>query len=55
MNARDQQAPRSAVHPAATLAIILACYFMILLDNSVIFTALPSLKANLDLSAGQLS
>jgi MFS family permease len=55
MKARDQQAPQTAVHPAATLAIILVCYFMILLDNSVTFTALPSLKASLDLSAGQLS
>jgi EmrB/QacA subfamily drug resistance transporter len=55
MKARDQQDPRTAVHPAATLAIILVCYFMILLDNSVIFAALPSLKASLDLSAGQLS
>ena len=55
MNARDQQAARTAVHPAATLTIILVCYFMILLDNSVIFTALPSLKSDLDLSAGQLS
>jgi len=55
MNARDQQAARSAAHPAATLTIILVCYFMILLNNSVIFTALPSLKASLGLSAGQLS
>jgi len=47
MSARAQQAARTAVHPAVTLAIILACYFMILLDNSVIFTALPSLKASL--------
>lgn len=55
MTARDRQPTGSAVHPAATLAIILVCYFMILLDNSVIFTALPSLKADLHLSAGQLS
>jgi EmrB/QacA subfamily drug resistance transporter len=44
-----------AVHPAAILAIILASYFMILLDNSVIFTALPSLQADLRLSTGELS
>jgi EmrB/QacA subfamily drug resistance transporter len=42
-------------HPGAILAIILLSYFMILLDNSVIFTALPSLEADLDLSAGELS
>lgn len=38
------------VNKPATLTIILAAYFMILLDNSVIFTALPSLQAGLDLS-----
>jgi MFS family permease len=48
-------APATAVRPAAILAIILVSYFMILLDNSVIFTALPSLQADLQLSAGELS
>ncbi|MGO4188984.1 MFS transporter [Pseudarthrobacter sp. TAF60_1] len=48
-------APTTAVRPAAILAIILASYFMILLDNSVIFTALPSLQADLRLSTGELS
>ncbi|WP_258229388.1 MFS transporter, partial [Arthrobacter sp. HMWF013] len=48
-------APATAVRPAAILAIILASYFMILLDNSVIFTALPSLQADLQLSTGELS
>lgn len=42
-------------HPAAILAIVLVSYFMILLDNSVIFTALPSLQADLHLSSGELS
>ena len=28
-------------HPTAILAIILVSYFMILLDNSIIFTGLP--------------
>ena len=37
------------------MAIILVSYFMILLDNSVIFTALPSLQADLPLSTGELS
>lgn len=47
--------PATAPHPAAILAIILASYFMILLDNSVIFTALPSLQEDLQLSTGELS
>lgn len=47
--------PTTASHPAAILAIVLVSYFMILLDNSVIFTALPSLQADLQLSTGELS
>ncbi|MGO4471400.1 hypothetical protein AB4Y95_05665 [Arthrobacter sp. M-10] len=43
--------PATASHPGAILAIILLSYFMILLDNSVIFTALPSLQAELRLPA----
>ena len=41
--------------PAAILAIILISYFMILLDNSVIFTGLPSIRAGLDLTPTALS
>jgi EmrB/QacA subfamily drug resistance transporter len=37
------------------LAVVLVSYFMILLDNSVIFTALPSLEADLRLSDGELA
>jgi EmrB/QacA subfamily drug resistance transporter len=37
------------------LAIILISYFMILLDNSVIFTGLPSIRAGLDLSPTTLA
>jgi hypothetical protein len=48
-------APTPAAHPAAILAIILASYFMILLDNSVIFTALPSLQADLHLTTSELT
>jgi EmrB/QacA subfamily drug resistance transporter len=48
-------APTTVARPAAILAIILASYFMILLDNSVIFTALPSLQSDLQLSTGELS
>jgi EmrB/QacA subfamily drug resistance transporter len=37
------------------LGIILVSYFMVLLDNSVIFTGLPSIRAGLDLSPTALS
>lgn len=47
--------PATAPRRAAILAIILVSYFMILLDNSVIFTALPSLHADLRLTTGELS
>lgn len=47
--------PPRVTHQAAILTIILVSYFMILLDNSVIFTALPSLQADLDLSRAELS
>ena len=45
-------------HPRRTtaiLAIILVSYFMILLDNSVIFTALPALAADLGLGSAELA
>lgn len=44
-----------SVNPTAILAVILISYFMILMDNSVIFTGLPSIAADLRLSATQLS
>ena len=50
---RDKTAPGGS--PVPILAIILISYFMILLDNSVIFTGLPSIRAGLDLSLTQLS
>jgi EmrB/QacA subfamily drug resistance transporter len=39
----------------AVLAVILISYFMILLDNSVVFTGLPSIREDLDLSPAGLS
>ena len=48
----------SAAAPTKTgaiLAIILASYFMILLDNSIIFTGLPSIQSAMDLSATGLA
>jgi EmrB/QacA subfamily drug resistance transporter len=48
-------AGRSPATPTAILAIILISYFMILLDNSVIFTGLPSMRTGLDLGPATLS
>ncbi|MBT0774243.1 MFS transporter [Kineosporia sp. J2-2] len=45
----------SPSHARYVLAIILVSYFMILLDNSVIFTGLPSIQAGLGLSTAELS
>ncbi len=42
-------------HPRAILVIILVSYFLILLDNSVVFTGLPSIQEGLDLSPVGLS
>ncbi|MFE7423430.1 MFS transporter [Rhodococcus sp. NPDC057529] len=42
-------------HPTAILAIILFSYFMILLDNSIIFTGLPTIGEELNLSPTGLS
>lgn len=50
---RPATASRRSTGPI--LAIILISYFMILLDNSVIFTALPSVESELDLGASQLA
>ncbi|QSE94994.1 MFS transporter [Rhodococcus pseudokoreensis] len=46
---------RSPAAPSAILGIILVSYFMVLLDNSVIFTGLPSIRSGLDLSPTALS
>ncbi|MBI4941787.1 MAG: MFS transporter [Actinobacteria bacterium] len=55
--ATDTSAARPPARPRTgpVLAIILVAYFMILLDNSVIFTGLPSIRAGLDLSPAALS
>ncbi|ANP73171.1 MFS transporter [Cryobacterium arcticum] len=47
--------PSAVRHKGAILTIILVSYFMILLDNSVIFTALPSLESDLGLSSAELA
>jgi EmrB/QacA subfamily drug resistance transporter len=48
-------APAGPAHPRAILTIILVSYFLILLDNSVIFTGLPSIASGLDLGPAGLS
>jgi EmrB/QacA subfamily drug resistance transporter len=42
-------------NPAVSLAIILGCYLMIVLDVSVVITALPSIHQDLDISTTALS
>ncbi|HEY5855721.1 MAG TPA: MFS transporter [Aldersonia sp.] len=41
--------------PTAILAVVLVSYFMILLDNSIIFTALPSIESAMGLSTTGLA
>lgn len=38
-------------HPGMVLALILVSYFMIVLDNSIIFTGLPEIQTALGLGA----
>jgi EmrB/QacA subfamily drug resistance transporter len=52
---RGGPAEASAPNPAFTLAIILGCYLMIILDISVVITALPSIHQDLGLSTTGLS
>ena len=42
-------------HTRAILAVILISYFMILLDNSIIFTAIPKIQAAMHLSSAGLA
>src|SRR5215475_203493 len=46
-----QSSPRNAL----SLAIILGCYLMIILDISVVITALPSIHEDLGFSTASLS
>ena len=53
MNApNDEASPR---HTTAILAIILVSYFMILLDNSIVFTALPTIRTAMHYSTTGLA
>jgi MFS family permease len=48
-------AERQRPHPAAVLAIILVSYLMIVLDISIVITALPKMHVALGFSAAGLS
>jgi MFS family permease len=48
-------AGQASRHTAAILAVILVSYFMILLDNSIIFTAVPKIQATMRLSPAGLA
>jgi predicted secreted protein len=44
-NSASPAAKTGVLHTTAILAVILVSYFMILLDNSIFFTALPKIHA----------
>jgi EmrB/QacA subfamily drug resistance transporter len=46
---------RAPANPAMVLAIILGCYMMVVLDASVVITALPDIRADLGFSSASLS
>src|SRR5450756_712789 len=52
---RPTGSTRRAPHPALVLSIILATYLMIILDATIIITALPKIRATLGFSATGLS
>ncbi len=49
------QRPRPATRRTARLVVVSVSYVMILLDNSVIFAGLQSIRAGLDLRTADLS
>lgn len=50
-----EKASESPAHRGALLAIVLASYSMIVIDNSIVITGLPSIRQGLGFSAGGLS
>jgi EmrB/QacA subfamily drug resistance transporter len=52
ITARRSEGP---ANPAMVLAIILGCYLMVVLDASVVITALPDIRADLNFSPTSLS
>jgi EmrB/QacA subfamily drug resistance transporter len=53
--ARRSRAEGVAANPAIVLAIILGCYLMVVLDASVVITALPDIRTDLGFSPASLS
>ena len=49
-NSASPAAKTGVRHTTAILAVILVSYFMILLDNSTVFTALPKIHAAMSFS-----
>src|SRR3954454_5042588 len=47
--------PRHARHPGISLAVIVACQLMVVLDATVVFVALPKIQQSLHFSATGLS
>ncbi len=45
--------PTRPAHTAAILAVVLVSYFMIVLDNSIVFTGLPRIRAELGFSTAR--
>jgi EmrB/QacA subfamily drug resistance transporter len=54
-SARRTRAEGAATNPAMVLAIILGCYLMVVLDASVVITALPDIRTDLGFSPASLS
>jgi EmrB/QacA subfamily drug resistance transporter len=52
---RTATATAAAANPAMVLAIILGCYLMVVLDASVVITALPDIRTDLGFSPASLS
>jgi EmrB/QacA subfamily drug resistance transporter len=55
LTGRTRPAQENGRNPAIVLAVILGCYLMIVLDISVVITALPSIHQDLGLSTTGLS
>jgi hypothetical protein len=53
--ARRARAEGAATNPAMVLAIILGCYLMVVLDASVVITALPDIRTDLGFTPASLS
>ena len=49
-HAAGSSATRAVARPTAILAVICLSYFMVILDNSIIFTGLPRIEAAMSFS-----